>query len=64
MRDAKYFTNPKHDWQKRYEALRASFVERLPDKVVADRFGYKPGYFRVLKHHHQKSYLSYELRFQ
>ncbi len=50
MRDAKYFTNPKHDWQKRYEALRASFVERLPDKVVADRFGYKPGYFRVLKH--------------
>ncbi len=45
-----YFTQPQHDWQKRYEALRASFVERLPDKVVADRFGYSHGYFRLLKH--------------
>ena len=50
MRDSTYFTYPQHDWQKRYEALRASFVERLPDKVVADRFGYSHGYFRLLKH--------------
>lgn len=50
MRDAKYFENPRHDWQRRYEALRASLVERLPDKVVADRFGYTHSYFRVLKH--------------
>lgn len=50
MHDAKFFTHPKHDWQRRYEALRASFVERLPDKVVADRFGYTHGYMRVLKH--------------
>ena len=51
MRDATYFTHPKHDWQKRYEAMRASFVDRLPDKVVADKFGYSHGYFRLLKHH-------------
>jgi len=50
MRDSRYFTSPQHDWQRRYEALRASFVERLPDKVVADRFGYSHGYFRLLKH--------------
>lgn len=50
MGDSTFFTHPQHDWQKRYEALRASFVERLPDKVVADRFGYSHGYFRLLKH--------------
>ena len=50
MRDITYFTHPKHDWQKRYEAIRASFVDRLPDKVVADKFGYSHGYFRLLKH--------------
>jgi len=50
MRNQKYFTQPKFDWQRRYEALRASFVERLPHKVVADRFGYSPGYVRLLRH--------------
>jgi transposase len=50
MRDATYFTNPIHEWQKRYEALRASFVDRLPAKVVADRFGYSPPYVHLLKH--------------
>lgn len=50
MRDITYFTHPQHDWQKRYEAMRATFVDRLPDKVVADKFGYSHGYFRVLKH--------------
>ena len=50
MRDTTYFTHPQHDWQKRYEALRTSFVDRLPDKVVADRFGFSHAYFRLLKH--------------
>lgn len=50
MRDDTYFSHPEFDWQRRYEALRASFVERLPAKIVADRFGYKPGYIRLLKH--------------
>jgi len=26
------------------------FVERLPARVVADRFGYSPGYIRLLRH--------------
>jgi transposase len=50
MRDATYFTNPSHDWQRRYEALRASFVDRLPAKIVADRFGYSSSYVHLLRH--------------
>lgn len=50
MRDAKFFTHPKFEWQRRYEALRALFVERLPHKAVADKFGYSTGYVRLLKH--------------
>src|SRR6266536_2877529 len=50
MRDARYFTHPKSEWQRRYEAVRASFVERLPSKVVADHFGYTPTYIHLLRH--------------
>ena len=50
MRDAKFFTRPKRQWQRRYEALRASFVERLPAKIVAERFGYSTGYVHLLRH--------------
>ncbi len=42
MKDAKFFTRPVHDLQRRYEALRASFVERLPARVVGERFNYSP----------------------
>lgn len=50
MSDANYFTNPTADWQRRYEALRASFVDRLPDRLVAERFGYSPNYVGQLRH--------------
>jgi len=50
MRDEKYFRYPVHEWQKRYEALRASFVERLPAKAVAERFGYSQSYVNLLRH--------------
>jgi len=50
MNDASYFTHPTADWQRKYEALRAAFVERLPDKLVAERFGYKPGYVSQMRH--------------
>ncbi len=50
VRDAKFFTHPKLEWQRRYEALRASFVERLTAKVIADRFGWKAGYVHLLRH--------------
>ena len=50
MADEKFFLNPMHDWQRRYEALRASFVDRLPARVVAERFGYSPSYINLLRH--------------
>jgi transposase len=50
MRDATFFIHPKAEWQRRYETLRASFVERLPAQVIADRFGYSPGYVHLLRH--------------
>ncbi|MBI5755749.1 MAG: hypothetical protein HZA12_02385, partial [Nitrospirae bacterium] len=48
MPDRKFFLYPEFDWQRRYEALRASFVERLPAKVVAERFRYTPEYIHLL----------------
>ena len=50
MRDHKFFLHPVHEWQRRYEALRASFVERLPARVVAERFGYSTSYIHLLRH--------------
>jgi len=50
MRDEKYFLHPTYEWQRRYEALRASFVERLPAMVVAERFGYTSKYIHLLRH--------------
>ena len=50
MSDASFFTQPTQQWQRRYEALRASFVEQLPAKTVADRFGYTSAYLRLLRH--------------
>src|SRR4030066_2449712 len=50
MRDATYFTKPIHEWQKRYEALRASFVDRLPAEAVAERFGFSAGYVCLCGH--------------
>ena len=49
MSDANYFTHPTMDWQRRYEALRAAFVERLPDKLIAERFGFSPGYVSQMR---------------
>jgi transposase len=48
--DTSFFTHPRLDWQRRYEALRASFVERLPARIVADRFGYTTSYIHLLRH--------------
>ena len=41
MRDgAQYFTEPTSSAQRRYEALRAYFLDEMPAAEVADRFGY------------------------
>ncbi len=50
MRDESFFLRPVHEWQRRYEALRASFVERLPARIIAERFGYSLSYVHLLRH--------------
>ena len=47
---AAVFLQPQNATHRQYEALRAHFVEGLPSKEVAERFGYTPGSFRVLAH--------------
>jgi len=44
------FLEPKNSTQRQYEALRAFFVDGLPSKEAARRFGYTHGSFRVLVH--------------
>ena len=50
MPDEKFFLYPTHEWQRRYETLRASFVDRLPAKIVGEKFGYTPTYVNLLRH--------------
>jgi len=47
---ARRFLEPVNPTHRRYEALRAFFVEGLPSQEAARRFGYTPGSFRVLCH--------------
>jgi hypothetical protein len=49
-REARFFLAPDASLHRQYEALRCFFVEGAPSHVVAYRFGYSPGAFRVLCH--------------
>jgi len=46
----RFFLHPQTPGQKQYEALRAFYVEKLPARVVADRFGYTGASFNALRH--------------
>lgn len=59
MADSTFFTRPELDWQRRYEAMRASFVDRLPAGVVADRFGYTTSYVHLMRHEFKKGKLDF-----
>ena len=48
--EASFFLEPDQPKQRQYEALRAYFVENLPAKNAAVRFGYTIGAFHVLCH--------------
>jgi len=49
-KEARFFLEPEQSKHRQYEALRAYFVENLPAKQVADRFGYSTGALHVLCH--------------
>lgn len=52
---ARFFLEPRHDVHRRYEALRAFYVEGLRSAEAAGRFGYTPGAFRVLCHRFRRN---------
>jgi len=50
-----FFLQPRSTFHRRYEALRAFFIDERPSAEVATQFGYKPNAFKVLisrfRHH-------------
>jgi hypothetical protein len=46
----RFFREPSGPLQRQYEALRAVFIDELPQKEVAGRFGYSYDAFRQLVH--------------
>ncbi len=55
--EARFFTHPQDPGQRVYEALRASFVERLPASLVASRFRFSRGYVHLLRHRFRRGTL-------
>lgn len=53
--EEKLFLIPQNATHRQYEALRAYFVDKVPSKSVAKRFGYKDGSFRVMCHEFRKN---------
>ena len=45
-----YFMIPANPFQRQYEALRAFYLGEGASADIARRFGFSPGYFRVLCH--------------
>lgn len=52
---ARFFLEPRNDAHRRYEGLRAFYVEGLRSAEAARQFGYTPGAFRVLCHRFRKN---------
>ena len=61
MKNASFFTSPQHLWQRRYEALRAYYVEGLSDEQIAVKFGYAPGSVTQLRHQFRNGALDFSL---
>ena len=57
-----YFRHPRDQGQRQYEALRASFLERLSARAVGQRFEMTPGYVHVLKHRFRHGLLHFTFR--
>lgn len=61
MKNASFFTNPQYLWQRRYEALRAYYVEGLSDDQIAVKFGYASGSVTQLRHQFRNGKLDFSL---
>lgn len=56
----RYFAHPQSPGQKQYEALRAFYINNLPARVVADKFGYTLASFNALRHKFKTGKLSFQ----
>ena len=45
-----FFNKPINTEQKRYEALRAFYIDKLSAKQVAEKFGFTTAYFKKLQY--------------
>lgn len=48
--ERQFFLGPEKTLHRQYEALRACLLDQTPGREVAQRFGYSPGFLRVLCH--------------
>jgi transposase len=55
-----FFVHPRSPGQKQYEALRAFYVDKIPAKIVADRFGYTLDSFNALRHKFKTGQLTFQ----
>lgn len=62
MDPVNYFRHPQDPGQRQYEALRASFLERLSARGVAERFAMSAGYVHVLRHRFQRGLVRFTFR--
>jgi len=56
----RYFAHPKSPGQKQYEALRAFYIDKIPARVVAERFGYTLPSFNALRHKFKTQKLTFQ----
>src|SRR3990172_4850252 len=57
-----YFRHPRDPGQRQYEALRASFLDRLSARAVAQRFQMTPWHVHVLRHRFSRGLLHFTFR--
>ena len=62
MDPSDYFRHPQDPGQRHYEALRASFLERLSARGVAERFAISPGYVHLLRHRFRRGLVHFTFR--
>lgn len=55
-----FFVHPRSPGQKQYEALRTFYVDKIPAKIVADRFGYTLASFNALRHKFKAGQLTFQ----
>ena len=55
----RYFAHPQSPGQKQYEALRAFYVDNLPARIVAEKFGYTVASFNALRQKFKAGKLSF-----